>query len=111
MNKDGVLLTSNQAKIASLIVTSLHVEILLIFNVIGTIRLYVMKKSILDPPFPWSLDEKKTLAVIRFTMITFATGVVSFLYCQGFYPKMYFILSGDLRLLPELPRGPTIERT
>ena len=108
MNKDGVLLTSNQAKIASLIVTSLHVEILLIFNVIGTIRLYVMKKSILDPPFPWSLDEKKTLAVIRFTMITFATGVVSFLYCQGFYPKMYFILSGDLRLLPELPRGPTI---
>ena len=108
MNKEDALLTLKQAKIVSLIIISLQIEFFLIFNAIGTIRLYVMKESILDPPFLLNLDEMKTLVAMRFAMITFAIGVVSLLYYLGFYPKIYFILSGDLRLLSELPRGPNI---
>ena len=87
---------------------SLEVAFLVIYNVIGGIWLYVMKESILDPPILWSFDETKTLAAIRCTIITFVTGAISLLCYGGFYPKIYFVLSGGLRLLSELPRGPNI---
>ena len=107
-NKEDELLTEIQSKYASFIMTSLVVEFLVIFNAIGAIWLYVMKESIRDPPFPWSLNEKKTLNGIRCTIILFVIGTVSLFYYGGFYPKLYFMLSGDLRSLSELSRGPTI---
>ena len=108
LNQEDVLLTSNQAKIASIIIVSLQVEFLLTYNVIGVIWLYVIKESILDPPFLWRFDENKTLSAIRCTVITFVTGAISLLCYGGLYPKIFFVLSGDLRLLSELPHGPNI---
>ena len=107
-NRQEIFLPPRQAKVASFMIMTLECEIMLVLNAISVIWLYTIKEAVLDPPLPWGLDEKESLITIRCTGIIFGTGLVTILYLAGFYPKIYYILSGDLRAVTELPNGPNI---
>ena len=100
-----IFLAPSQAKVASFMIMTLEFELMLVLNAISAIWLYTIKEAVLDPPLPWGLDEKESLITIRCTCITFGTGLATLLYLAGFYPKIYYILSGDLRAVTELPSG------
>ena len=108
LNRQDIFLSPRQAKLASFMIMTLECELMLVLNAISAIWLYTIKEAVLDPPLPWGLDEKESLITIRCTGITFGTGLVTILYLAGFYPKIYYILSGDLRAVTELPNGPNI---
>ena len=111
LNGQDLFLAPRQAKLASFMIITLECELMLVLNAISAIWLYTIKEAVLDPPVPWGLDEKGSLITIRCTCITFGTGFVTLLYLAGFYPKIDFILSGDLRAVTELPNGPNIFTT
>ena len=107
-NRQEIFLPPRQAKVASFMIMTLECEIMLVLNAISVIWLYTIKEAVLDPPLPWGFDEKESLITIRCTGITFGTGLVTLLYLAGFYPKIYYILSGDLRAVTDLPNGPKL---
>ena len=108
LNRQDIFLAPHQAKLASFMMTTLEFELMLVLNAISAIWLYTIKEAVLDPPLPWDLDEKESLITIRCTGITVGTGSITLLYLTGFYPKIDYILSGDLRAVTELPNGPNI---
>lgn len=107
-NRQDIFLSLRQAKLTSFMIITLEYELMLVLNAISAIWFYTTKEAVLDPPLPWGLNEKESLITIRCTGITFGTGLVSLLYLAGFYPKIYYVLSGDLRAVTQLPNGPNI---
>ena len=80
-----------QAKIMSFLGSSLGLMLLIVKNVIGIIRFYMMKTGTLDPPMPWGDDETKGTWAIRgvYGILVIACSTIT--YALGVYPKMYYL--------------------
>ena len=63
---------------------------LLILNIISSIRLYVTKTMVLDPPMPWENDEALLMKKIRLAAGIFSVSYPAIFYLLEIYPKMYY---------------------
>ena len=78
-----------QAKVVAFVFFSFVLYTLLFSNVISSIRLYIAKTIVLDPPMPWE-DDENMMKIIRLLLGGFSVGYPSVLYIFQIYPPMYY---------------------
>ena len=100
---NGTYLGIVSAKLFTFTWIFLSLYLLLILNIIGAIKFYVMKELKLDPPMPWNQDEYVVSKKIRITSMLLSFLFVAILFTTGGYPKIYFNLIGDKRPFSQLP--------
>ena len=100
---NGTYLGIVSAKLFTFTWIFLSLYLLLILNIIGAIKLYVMKELKLDPPMPWNQDEYVVSKKIRLTCMLLSFLFVTTLFTAAGYPKIYFNLIGDKRPFSQLP--------
>jgi hypothetical protein len=61
-------------------------------NITGSVKCYISKSKVLDPPMPWGDDDLFGIRVIRCSCTVFITGFVTVMYALGMYPKLYYHL-------------------
>ena len=97
-----------EVTILSFCIITIELQLLLILNVVSIIKLYTIKKMVLDPPIPWGDDDHDGIRKLRIVTWMVVTLFVLGMYAGGFYPKAYYYLVSDNRSLLDLPNGPVI---
>ena len=92
----------------SFCIITIELQLLLILNIVSSIKLYSMKEMVLDPPIPWGEDDHDAIKKLRVGSWMVILLFVIAMYGCGFYPKPYYYLIGDNRSLLDLPNGPVI---
>ena len=93
------------AKIFTYCTGSLILHLLLAGNVLAFLHLYSMKKMVVVPPWTWMEDERVAMKKMRLTSLGLVTFGMTLMFAYQAYPKLYYIMMGDLRPFTELPIG------
>ena len=102
---NGVTITPTTAKVVAYFLSNLVLYLLLAFNAQGFLHLYSMKEMVLDPTLPGMDDDRVAIKMMRFISIVFVTFLTSLLFAYEGYPKPYYSMTGDTKLISELPIG------
>ena len=78
------------AKIIAFFVASGSYFLLIQMNIVSSIRLYMAKQMVLDPPMPWGNDEILAMKIIRLVVTVISLGFPIVLYSLGIYPVIYY---------------------
>ena len=87
---ENMTIGSMPAKVLAFGIFSFGLYTLLILNIISSIRLYVTKTMVLDPPMPWENDEALLMKKIRIAAGVFSVSYPAIFYLLKIYPKMYY---------------------
>ena len=105
LNANGTTVEESLAKVISFSFAIIELEMLLIFNIIGVLRLAMIKQRVLDPELPWGENHGQVMKRIRCVSIMFVAIFASAMYLCGGYPHVFYYLIGDKRSLLELPKA------
>ena len=93
------------AIIMSFLIYFLKLQVLLHFNLISVLNLYMVKKAMINPPMPWGDNEDLGTKIIRLAAIVPVFVFTTTMYVFGIYPKVYFTLKkGYKTSLTDVPK-------
>ena len=95
-----------QAKAISFAIYFMRFQGLVFLNLVAILKMYMIKKAIINPPMPWGDDEDLGIKLIR--LITFVTAFVltTTIYVFEMYPNFYYsLLTGYTNVVTNLPKG------
>ena len=106
LNGDGKLKNKSMAKVFCYSFTFLSILLLLVINCMSALKLYILKKNVIDPPMPWNENNcinDKTISKFRFRSILFASITICIMYLTKTYPSLYYFAIGDEESAKDLP--------
>ena len=83
------------AKIMCMFVWGMMFLFLILMNVIAILKMYMMKKMLVDPPMPWGEDENLGISIIRIASCVLVIIFVAIMWTLGIHPNTYYIYTGD----------------
>ena len=98
------------AKILSFLIYFIKFQVLLLFNLSSILKLYMMKKAMINPPMPWGDHESLGIKLIRLSAIAPVFVFINTMYIFGIYPNVYYTLKTDYgsMSLTDVPIGTLI---
>ena len=110
-DENGQIIDRSLAKAISFSLWCIALAFLVLMNFVAILKMYIMKKAIVDPAMPWGDNEQLGINIIRLVVITPILGFSTAMYIIGVYPKLYYIYIGNYAPLDELPNGTTLFST
>jgi hypothetical protein len=91
-NTTGLGMVPFNAKAISFIQAFFVILILLLINIINSLKCYIIKSKVIDPPMPWGDDDLLGTNIIPLAYSIFTTVFISVMYALGLHPEMYYAL-------------------
>ena len=86
---NGYRIDGNQAKLISFVIYFMRTQFFIYLNLISLLKIYMIKKGILDPPMPFGDDEDLGKKIIRFSSAVPFFVFTTTMYMCGMYPFIY----------------------
>ena len=99
------------AKAISFAIYFMRLQFLAFLNVLAILKMYMIKKGIINPPMPWGDDEDLGIKMIRFVTIATAFAFTTTFYIFESYPNIYYsLLRGytNVVVVTDLPKGASV---
>ena len=106
--RHGMSLEELKAKVVAFCTWCLTQYLLMLLNLISTLKLYMVRTKMLDPPMPFGVDENSGFRFLRTGCFAISIGFTSTMYGIGIYPQVYYLLRGNAMLNDSLPIGVTL---
>ena len=106
LNGDGKLSNKSTAKVFCYCTTFLSILLLLVVNCLSMLKLYILKKNVVDPPMPWNKNNclnDETISKFRFRSILFVSITITTMYLTETYTRIYYLAIGDEKSYEDPP--------
>ena len=93
---NGYKIDENQAKLISFVIYFMRTQFFIYLILVSLLKMYMIKKGMLDPPMPFGDDEDLGMKIIRFLSATPFFVFTATMYMCGMYPPLYHSLLPNL---------------